>query len=190
MERNELKSIAESVLFAVGEAVSIGFLADILGVSAEETVSILDELAADCEAAGRGLKLQRMEDKYQFCTKNENGDYVKRALQGRRNSPLSNAALEVLAIIAYNQPTTRAFVDQVRGVDSGQVVAGLLAKELIEERGRLDAPGRPILYATTPEFLRCFGIKSLEELPPLPIIGGDNETLYVQQTMPEVENVN
>ena len=96
----------------------------------------------------------------------------------------------MLAIIAYNQPITRAFVDQVRGVDSGQVVAGLLAKELIEERGRLDAPGRPILYATTPEFLRCFGIKSLEELPPLPIIGGDNETLYVQQTMPEVENVN
>ena len=187
MDRREQKSILESVLFAVGEATGVGFLADILGISAEETVSLLKELAADYESEGRGIKLSRMEDKYQLCTKNENGDYVKRALQGRRNSPLSSAALEVLAIIAYNQPVTKAFVEQVRGVDSDQVVAGLLAKELIEERGRLDAPGRPILYATTSEFLRCFGIKRLEELPPLPIIGGDNETLYVQQTMPEVE---
>ncbi len=188
MEINELKGIVESVVFAVGDAVSVSFLADVTETSVKEVTEALSLLAKELEAEDRGIRLAKMEDKYQLCTKEKNGDYVKRALQGRRNSPLSNAALEVLAIIAYNQPTTKAFIEQIRGVESGQVVANLLSKELIEEKGRLDAPGRPILYATTSEFLRCFKIKSLSELPELPVIGGDNETLFVQETIPGTED--
>ncbi|MBQ2945138.1 MAG: SMC-Scp complex subunit ScpB [Clostridia bacterium] len=189
MDINELKGILESVIFAVGDAVSASFLADVTGTSPKEVNEALSLLAAELLESGRGIRLAKMEDKYQLCTKEQNGDYVKRALQGRKNSPLSNAALEVLAIIAYNQPTTKAYVEQIRGVESGQVIANLVSKELIEEKGRLDAPGRPILYATTTEFLRCFKIKSLSELPELPVIGGDNETLFVQEVIPGTEDV-
>lgn len=189
MDINELKGILESVIFAVGDAVSASFLADVTGTSPKEVNEALSLLAAELEESGRGIRLAKMEDKYQLCTKEQNGEYVKRALQGRKNSPLSNAALEVLAIIAYNQPTTKAYVEQIRGVESGQVIANLVSKELIEEKGRLDAPGRPILYATTTEFLRCFKIKSLSELPELPVIGGDNETLFVQEVIPGTEDV-
>ena len=189
MDINELRGILESVIFAVGDAVSASFLADVTGTSPKEVNEALSLLAAELEESGRGIRLAKMEDKYQLCTKEQNGEYVKRALQGRKNSPLSNAALEVLAIIAYNQPTTKAYVEQIRGVESGQVIANLVSKELIEEKGRLDAPGRPILYATTTEFLRCFKIKSLSELPELPVIGGDNETLFVQEVIPGTEDV-
>ena len=167
MEINELKGIVESVVFAVGDAVSVSFLADVTETSVKEVTEALTLLAKELEAEDRGIRLAKMEDKYQLCTKEKNGDYVKRALQGRRNSPLSNAALEVLAIIAYNQPTTKAFIEQIRGVESGQVVANLLAKELIEEKGRLDVIGRPRLFGTTQNFLRTFGITSLDALPSL-----------------------
>ena len=103
-----------------------------------------------------------------MCTKSSYADYIRKALDIRRNTPLSQAAMETLAIVAYNQPVTRAFIDQVRGVDCGAVVQGLVAKNLVEEKGRLELPGRPLLYGTTPDFLRCFGLSSLEELPPLP----------------------
>lgn len=183
-----LVSILMSILFAVGDAVSINFLADVTELSPKEVSEGLKLLEDNLKNEESGIYLCRMEDKVCLATKDKNANYVKKALQGRKNSPLSNAALEVLAIIAYNQPTTKAFVEQVRGVESSQVVANLLAKELIEEKGRLDAPGKPILYATTPEFLRCFKIKSLSELPQLPIIGADNETLFVQETIPGAED--
>ena len=181
MEINELKGIVESVVFAVGDAVSVSFLADVTETSVKEVTEALTLLAKELEAEDRGIRLAKMEDKYQLCTKEKNGDYVKRALQGRRNSPLSNAALEVLAIIAYNQPTTKAFIEQIRGVESGQVVANLLAKELIEEKGRLDAPGRPMLYATTEKFLRVFGLRSLSELPETEIMLPAKEDLPILQ---------
>ena len=120
------------------------------------------------EQESSGLLLVELEDSFQLCTKPEYASVVKQTMELRRNTPLSNAAMEVLAIIAYNQPVTRAFVEQVRGVDSSQTVLNLVEKGLVEEAGRLDIPGRPISYRTTQGFLRNFGMKSLEELPPLP----------------------
>ena len=115
----------------------------------------------------RGIVLLQLEDRWQLSTKNEFGEQVKKMLDTRRNTPLSPAALEVLAIIAYNQPVSRSFIDQVRGVDSGSPVQTLLARGLVEEAGRLDLPGRPISFVTTDTFLRCFGLASMEDLPPL-----------------------
>ena len=115
----------------------------------------------------------KMEDRYQLCTKTEYASYVRRALDIRRNTPLSQAAMEVLAIIAYNQPVTKAFVEQVRGVDCSGVLSSLMQKDLLEERGRLELPGRPLLYGTTETFLRCFQLSSIEDLPPPPQRGGE-----------------
>lgn len=111
------------------------------------------------------LEVRRLEDSYQLCTRAEYAPVIRQALELRRNAPLSAAALEVLAIIAYNQPVTRGFVEQVRGVDSSSVVSSLVDKGLVEEAGRMDLPGRPIAYRTTAAFLRCFGLESLEGLP-------------------------
>ena len=108
------------------------------------------------------------DDKYQICARSQYGEYIRSVLEIRRNSPLSQAAMEVLAIIAYNGQVTKNLIETVRGVDCSAVVSGLVAKGLIEEAGRLDLPGRPMLYATTPLFLRCFGLESLTQLPPLP----------------------
>ena len=113
-------------------------------------------------------RLSMLDDAYQFCTAKECASAVRAALEIRRNTPLSQAALEVLAVIAYNQPVTKAFVEQVRSVDCAAVIQGLMLKGLVEERGRLELPGRPLLYGTTAGFLRSFGLQSLDDLPPLP----------------------
>jgi segregation and condensation protein B len=135
----------------------------------EETIArIADDWVQDVNTRGGGLTALKLEDSYQLCTRKKYGDFVRRAMDIRRNTPLSQAAMEVLAIIAYNQPVTRAFIDQVRGVDCGAVMQGLIAKSLIEEKGRLELPGRPLLYGTTLHFLRCFELESLADLPPLP----------------------
>ena len=115
-----------------------------------------------------GISIVRVDESYQMCSSAQYAAEVRSALELRRNTPLSQAAMEVLAVVAYNQPVTKAFVDQVRDVDCGGVMATLSAKGLIEERGRLELPGRPLLYGTTENFLRCLHISSLEELPPLP----------------------
>ena len=122
-------------------------------------------LTAQYEDASRGISLIELDGCYQFCTKAYLAAYVKRALELRKTPPLSKASLEVLAIIAYNQPVTRSFVEAVRGVDSSYIVTSLLDKGLIAEGGQLDAPGRPTLFVTTDGFLRCFGLQSLAELP-------------------------
>ena len=115
-----------------------------------------------------GVMAVKLDDAYQLCTRKDYAAYVRTAMDIRRNVPLSQAAMEVLAIIAYNQPVTKAFVEQVRGVDCGAVLQGLLTKNLVEEKGRLELPGRPLLYGTTPTFLRSFSISALGQLPPLP----------------------
>ena len=122
----------------------------------------------DFNARGGGVMAVKLDDAYQLCTRKEYAAYVRTAMDIRRNVPLSQAAMEVLAIIAYNQPVTKAFVEQVRGVDCGAVLQGLLTKNLVEEKGRLELPGRPLLYGTTPTFLRSFSISALGQLPPLP----------------------
>ena len=168
MDLTNLKAGAEAILFAAGEPIALKRLAEALEIGSTDMVQVLDSLAAELDERQSGICLKRLGDRYQLCTRSEYSENVRKVLELRRNQPLSQAAFEVLAVVAYNQPVTKAFVEQVRGVDCSGVMGSLLAKGLIEERGRLDLPGKPIVYGTTPAFLRCFCIESLDELPPLP----------------------
>lgn len=168
MNVKELKAELEAVLFAVGEPVEIARLSECLDIDEETIVDVIENLKADLDERNSGLCVLRMDNKYQLCTRTRFAEYVRRVLEVRKNAPLSNAAFEVLAIVAYNQPVTKSFVEQIRGVDCSGVMTSLVNKNLIEEKGRLDLPGRPLIYGTTPEFLRCFCVSSLEELPSLP----------------------
>lgn len=164
----ELLSTLEAVLFAVGEPIEISRLSQGLQVSSEIIENSLYILKDKYNAPESGLCLLRLDDKYQLCTKKVFADTIRRVIEIKKNAPLSQAAFEVLAIIAYNQPVTKAFIEQIRGVDCTAVITNLCQKALIEEKGRLDLPGRPLIYGTTPEFLRCFNLSSLDDLPDLP----------------------
>jgi segregation and condensation protein B len=157
--------MVESLLFIAGESVTIAQLAQALELPADAIEAALERLATDC--AQRGVRVQRQDDSVQFVSAPEAAAVVERFLGVQPQARLSAAALEALAIIAYRQPITRAQVDSVRGVDSSGVIRALLGRDLVAEYGRLETVGRPILYATTAEFLRQFGIGSLAELPPL-----------------------
>lgn len=161
-------SAFEALLFASGEPLSIERTAQVFEIEPEEVVSVMDSLAERLKKNKSGLELVRMENTYQLATKTEYADYIKKAFDIRRRTPLSPAALEVLAVVAYNQPVTKSFIEQVRGVDCSGVVTTLIEKGLVEERGRLELPGKPLLYGTTKNFLRCFSLNDLTELPPLP----------------------
>lgn len=173
---NELnyKAAAEAILFAAGASVEKARIAQALGISEEETEAILNSLTAEYADAQRGITIIRLRDSYQMVSCKAYAPQIRTVMDLRRNTPLSQAALEVLAVVAYNQPVTKAFVEQVRGVDCSGVIGSLTAKDLLEERGRLELPGRPLLYGTTENFLRCFNISSLEELPPLPEQNDEN----------------
>ena len=173
MEIKELESAAEGVLFAAGEPVHIDRICLALGTDRPRAEEALQRLMDYYAFERRGMRLVCMEDSWQLCSAPEYADIIRRAFEIRRPARLSQPALEVLAIIAYYQPTTRAYVDQIRGVDSAYTVGLLLERKLIEECGRLQVPGRPRLYRTTQTFLRSFHLGSLEELPPLP--GMDEE---------------
>ena len=168
MNAKQLQATLEAVLFAVGEPIEISRLAQSLEVDEETLASALENLSASLEERNSGLCLLKLDDKYQLCTKSDFAAEIRKVLEVKKNAPLSNAAFEVLAIIAYNPPVTKSFVEQIRGVDCSGVMASLCQKSLIEEKGRLDLPGRPLIYGTTPEFLRCFCISTLDELPSLP----------------------
>ena len=183
MEIKEYQAAIEAVLFASGEPVAATRLAEVLELDLETAVRLADDWLQDVNTRGGGLLAVRLGDKYQLCTNKTYAGYVRRAMDIRRNTPLSQAAMEVLAIVAYTQPVTKAFIEQVRGVDCGAVVQGLAAKGLIEEKGRLELPGRPLLYGTTADFLRCFGVSTLDELPPLP---QKEEDGMVETTLEEV----
>lgn len=161
-------SALEAVLFANGEPLSIERISQILEITPENVEKITKALAEKLDANKSGVMLLRLENTYQLASRKEYGAYIKKAFEIKRKTPLSPAALEVLAVVAYNQPITKAFIEQVRGVDCSGVISTLVEKELIEERGRLELPGRPLLYGTTKNFLRCFGINDLSELPELP----------------------
>ena len=166
-ERQELGSL-EAMLFAHAEPVETARLADALRLDTDEVTTLLQKLQKRYDEQESGMVILYFEpDRWQMTTRPYYGEMVKRILDTRRNAPLSPAALEVLAVIAYNQPVSRAFIEQVRGVDSSSSVSGLLEKGLIEEAGRLDLPGRPVAFRTTDVFLRCFGLSSLEDLPPV-----------------------
>lgn len=167
MEIKEIQSAIEAVLFASGEPLPADKLAQALGLDKATTVKLVQDLAGQMEKEQRGVEILRLGDSYQMCSRNRFAPYVRNVLEMKRNTPLSQAAMEILAIIAYNQPVTKGFVEQIRGVDSSGSIASLVNKGLIEEKGRLELPGRPLLYGTTENFLRCFGVSSLEELPKL-----------------------
>jgi len=168
MDIQELEAAVEAIVFASGEPVGIDRICLALELDRDTAEKLLRKLEDRYAYERRGVRLVRMEDSYQLCSAPEYGDAVRKAFEIRKSAKLSQPALEVLTIIAYFQPTTRAYVDQVRGVDSSYTVGLLLDRKLIEECGRLQVPGRPHLYRTTKEFLRVFHISSLEELPEIP----------------------
>ncbi len=168
MEIEEIGHALEAMLFAAGDPVPLQRLGAVLELDGKTLQSLLDRLSDEYRFGKRGIRLVRMEDKVQLVSAPEYSTWVRRMLEERRPPQLTKASLETLAIVAYYQPTTRAFIEQVRGVDSAYAVSSLQDKELICECGRLDVPGRPIQYATTPVFLRSFGLSSLKDLPELP----------------------
>lgn len=172
MEIVEGMAIVEAILFAYADPITIDKLSEASGIDADTTAKILAQLERRYSVIGSGLKIIRLGNAFQLSTQEELSSYVKAALDTHRQTPLSQAALECLAVIAYNQPVTKGFVEQIRGIDSSGVVNTLVEKGLIEEAGRLELPGRPIAYRTTDTFLRCFGLKNLEDLPPLPVQEG------------------
>ncbi len=161
-------AIAEAVLFAAAEPIEHTRLSIVLGTDSEVTLEILDILKEKYEQEESGLCLLKLGSKYQICSKKEYINEVRAVLDLKRNTPLSQAAFEVLAIIAYNQPITKPYIEQIRGVDCSGVVSTLCQRGLIEEKGRLEVPGRPVLYGTTDDFLRCFSLSALSELEELP----------------------
>lgn len=192
----ELLPCLEAVLFATGEPIEIERLAQ--GLQEDETAleNALHILKEKYEKPDSGLCLLKLDNKYQLCTKKQYADSVRAVIEVKKNIPLSQAAFEVLAIIAYNQPVTKAFVEQVRGVDCSGVIANLCQKSLIEEKGRLELPGRPLIYGTTPDFLRCFSLSSLQDLPPVPQKdktenekNNENSVGDLQLTVDESENI-
>lgn len=168
MKATEFVPAFEALLFASGEPLSIERIAQVFDIEVETVNDVMNVLKEKMKNNGSGLELVRMENTYQLATKTIYADYIKKAFDLRRRTPLSPAALEVLAVVAYNQPVTKSFIEQVRGVDCSGVVTTLVEKGLIEERGRLELPGKPLLYGTTKNFLRCFSLNDLSELPPLP----------------------
>ena len=168
MEVKELQSALEGVLFAAGEPVSVERLCLGLEVDRPTLDAVAQRLMDQYSYDRRGIRLVRLDGSYQLCSAPEYADAIRSTLESRKPARLSQPALEVLAIVAYYQPVTRAYVDQVRGVDSAYTMGLLLERELIEEAGRLSVPGRPMQFRTTKNFLRSFGMSSLEELPELP----------------------
>ena len=168
MKINEGISAVEAILFAHGEPIEAEKLCAAAGVEADMPEKLVQLLVDRYESTGSALTVLKLGNSYQLAVKAEFFDYVRAALESKKNSPLSPAAMEVLTIIAYNQPVTKGFVEHVRGIDSSSVVNSLVDKNLLEEAGRLDVPGKPIAYKTTSAFLRCFQLSSLDDLPALP----------------------
>ena len=184
MEQTELQRAIEAILFAAGERIDTARLAAALDTDpadiSQATEALADQLAFD----RRGIRIIKLDDGYQMVSSGEMADYVTKCLETRKPPKLSSSQLETLTIIAYYPPATKAMVEQIRGVDSSYSISALLNKTLIEEAGRLNVPGRPIQYKTTADFLRTFGISSLEELPPIEKINF-GEPLPEQQTIEE-----
>ena len=175
MEHEELLSVIEAILFAAGDPVPASRIALVTGEETQTIVTAARELAAAYEENRCGMRLVQMNDLLQLCSAPEYADVIRRAFEIRKPAKLSQPALEVLAIVAYFQPVTRAYIDQVRGVDSSYTVGLLLERGLIEECGRLQVPGRPRLYRTTKKFLRDFHLGSLEEMPEMPGLEADGQ---------------
>ena len=165
---DNLISTLEAMLFTAGDPIEASKLSEVLDVDIDTIEMLLGHLGAMYDERESGLMLIRIDNKYQLCTREIYNEPVRKLMEIKKNTPLSNAAFEVLAIVAYNKTVTRSFIDQVRGVDCSGTISSLIQKGLIEEKGRLDLPGRPLIYGTTDRFLRCFSLNSLDDLPELP----------------------
>ena len=168
MTNEQIRAACEAILFASGEPVEAARIAEALELDIDTVNGAMWELGRALDERSSGICLLRLGSKYQLCSRSDYAQQVRSVLDIKKNAPLSPAAFEVLAVVAYNQPVTKAYVEQIRGVDCSGVIATLCQKGLLEEKGRLDLPGRPLLYGTTPDFLRCFCLSSLSELPELP----------------------
>ena len=192
MEQTELQRAIEAILFAAGEPVEIAQLSHVLEADEKDIISAADALANELSFNRRGIRIVKLEKSYQMASSGEMADYITQALETRKPPKLSASQLETLTIIAYYQPATKAMVEQLRGVDSSYSVGALLNKKLIEDAGRLNVPGRPIQYKTTANFLRTFGLESLEDLPAIEKVSlGEPEVTEApidpnQMTMEEV----
>lgn len=180
MEIREIQSIIEAVLFAAGDPVELERLADIVDVDKRSLREILKKMMDSYNFERRGIHIIRMQDSYQMCTNGVYAEYIGRLAEPPRKQNLSNAALEVLSIVAYKQPVTRSTIEHIRGVNCDYIVNRLIERNFIEEKGRLEAPGRPILFGTTQHFMRAFGISELDELPDFDSLG---------QTVEETEQI-
>ena len=183
MDLRELEAAIEGILFASGEPVPINRIADVLGLDGKLVSDAADRLADTYVLERRGIRLIRLENSIQLCSAPELAELIRRVLETRKPPQLSQTALEVLAIVAYFQPVTRAFVEKMRGVDSSYTVSSLEEKGLVEPCGKLKVPGRPTVYRTTPDFLRCFGLKSINDLPKLPDSGISEGQLELQNAI-------
>lgn len=180
MEEAEIKRAIEAILFAAGDPVGVDRMAIAIGAGRDQIEVNLKALMDAYSFERRGMRIIRLEDAYQMVSAQELSEVITRALETRKPPKLSASALETLTVIAYYQPTTKAFVEQIRGVDSSYTISALLNKKLIEEQGRLSVPGRPILYGTTPDFLRTFGIASLDDLPEVDLPKAQTQQLEMQ----------
>lgn len=181
MKLKDAEAIIEGVLFAAGDSVDIERISDILDIDVKSTRAVMTALMDKYDSENRGLKIIRLEDSYQMCTRGEYHEYISKLAQPRRAQTLSNAAMEVLSIVAYKQPVTRAVIEQIRGVSCDSLVNRLLERNLIQEIGRLDTPGRPMLFGTTEEFLRCFGVTSVTDLPDYEKISSEQISLEEEE---------
>lgn len=184
----DISSAIEAILFAAGDSIPIDRLSLILGTPEDEVSLIARELAEKYEREGRGMRVLRLDDRLQMCSAPEYAPYITRTLEQRKPPMLSQPALETLAVVAYFQPVTRAYIDQVRGVDSSYTVGVLAERGLIEVCGKLDVPGRPSLFRTTDVFLRTMGIENLSELPPLPDMSSTEGIEKLQNAIDELQN--
>ena len=184
--KKNLKSALESMMFVWGQPLDAKTAADVCNSSKQEVYACFKELQEEYEQEGRGIRIREVNGAFQFATPEETADYIERLCTPVKTKRLSQSALEVLAIVAYFQPVTRAYIDQVRGVDSAYTVTTLLERGLIEACGKLDAPGRPSLYRTSALFLRTMGMQSLDELPVLPDLSSDEGAEKLEQAISEL----
>ena len=189
MEIEKIKAVIEAILFAIGREVKIKEFVSILEMNEEDIIRVIEKLNEEFKDKNRGIEIIRINDSYQMCTKKEYYEYIYPILDKRSKPNLSNAALEILAIIAYNTGVTKAEIEMIRGVNSDATIYKLLEYNLIEEAGKLDAPGRPMTYKTTLNFLKMFGYNSLEDLPNLPKYKIDeNQQIVIDDILEEKEN--
>ncbi|MGN0576959.1 MAG: SMC-Scp complex subunit ScpB [Ruminococcus sp.] len=190
MEIQKKLGAIEAILFASGEPVEIYRLAQASETDTGTLSSMIKLLNDRYDDCGSGIYIARLDSSYQMCTRQEFAPQIRAALETKKNTPLSNAAMEALTVIAYNQPVSKGFVESVRGIDSSSVINNLVEKGLVEEAGRLDVPGKPIVYRTTSVFLRSFGLSSLAELPPLsgnPLETDDDFSGKADEAEPDME---